>query len=164
MPDDDNAAGGHPLAVISYGFWKRRLGLDPSVVGKTLVIRQTVFTIIGVAPPGFFGDTVGESPDMWLPLTMADQLENDSVVNAGGTFWLEILGRLKPGIGPARAAAAMSVLLKQVNAETMGPKAGRMEVQAMVKPASRGLEALRQRFSRPLQVLMGVVGLGVCRK
>jgi predicted permease len=159
-PEDDTVAGAHPLAVISYGYWKRRLTLDPQVLGKTFAANQTIFTIVGVAPPGFFGETVGEAPDMWLPLAMKDQLESDdTTLNSANTFWLDILGRLKPDISPARAAAAMTVLLKEVNGETMGPKAGRMELRAQVKPASKGLDVLRQRFFHPLRILMAVVGL-----
>lgn len=157
--DADKVAGANPVAVVSYGYWKRRLGLDPSVLGKTFIAEQTVFTIIGVAPPGFFGVSVGEAPDMWVPVTMKDQLDNEASLNASSMFWLEILARLKPGIEAHQAASGMSVLLKQVNGELMGPKAGTMKVRAEIKPASKGFDALRARFSRPLEILMGAVAL-----
>lgn len=158
-PDDDMVAGAHPLAVISYGYWKRRLALDPQVLGRTFIARHTVFTIVGVAPPGFFGTTVGQAPDMWLPLAMKDQLGDEPILNESSIFWLNILARLKPGMSQQQAAAAMVVLLKQVNAETLGPKAGKMELHAQVEPASKGFNVLRQRFSQPLRILMTVVGL-----
>lgn len=155
----DKVAGANPVAVVSYGYWKRRLGLDPSVLGKAFIVEQTVFTIIGVAPPGFFGVSVGEAPDMWLPVTMKDQLDSEAELNSSSVLWLEILARLKPGIDSQRAASGMSVLLQQVNGDLMGPKAGTMKVRAEIKPASKGFDALRQRFSRPLEVLMSAVAL-----
>lgn len=157
--DDDNVAGASPVAVISYGYWKRRLGLDPTVVGKTFTVQQTVFTIVGVTPPGFFGDTVGDSPEMWVPLSMKNQLDNEGILNVPNTSWLYILARLKPGISPQKAAASMSVLLQAVTGEQMGPKAGSVKTPAELKPASKGLDMLRERFSQPLKILMGVVAL-----
>src|SRR5712672_2204329 len=68
----DRARGGAPVAVISYAFWKRRFGLDPSALARTIQVRNASFVIIGVNPPGFFGETVGNAPDVWLPVTMAD--------------------------------------------------------------------------------------------
>src|SRR6202011_3490367 len=66
----DRARGGSPIAVLSYAFWKQRFGLDPRALGKTIQIRQTSFQIVGVTPPGFFGETVGEFPNLWIPLLM----------------------------------------------------------------------------------------------
>src|ERR1041385_4614187 len=67
---DDQTPGGHPIAVASYSWWQRRFGKDISAVGKTVTLRSTVYTIVGVAPPEFFGVIVGQSPDLWIPLAM----------------------------------------------------------------------------------------------
>src|SRR5260221_1683498 len=72
--DDDRIPGGSPIVVASYSWWKRRFGGDPSIIGKKMSIGATVYTIIGVAPEKFFGTTVGESPDVWIPLSMEEQL------------------------------------------------------------------------------------------
>jgi hypothetical protein len=69
-PDADRARGGAPVAVISYAYWKQRFALEPSTLGRTIQAKATSFEIMGVAPPGFFGDTVGEVPDAWVPITM----------------------------------------------------------------------------------------------
>ncbi|MGH9937151.1 MAG: ABC transporter permease, partial [Blastocatellia bacterium] len=66
----DKISGANPVAVISHGYWKNHFALDPAIVGCKLRVRQTTFNIIGVAPPGFSGETVGRSPDMWVPLTV----------------------------------------------------------------------------------------------
>ena len=71
-PEVDRGRGGSPLAVFSYPYWKERFNLDPGVLGKSVRIHQTTFQVIGVAPPGFFGTTVGEVPDVWVPLMMQD--------------------------------------------------------------------------------------------
>src|ERR1700721_34747 len=67
---DDNSEGDHPVAVISYAWWKRSLVRDPNVLNRTLKLGTTTYNIIGVAPPEFFGTKVGEAPDMWVPLSM----------------------------------------------------------------------------------------------
>src|SRR5437667_447349 len=70
---DDQTPGGHPVAVATYSWWRRRFGRDPSIIGRTLTIQSTVYTIIGVTPPEFFGTTVGESADLYIPLSMEEQ-------------------------------------------------------------------------------------------
>ncbi len=81
-PDDDSGPGAHPVAVVSYGFWKNKLGENPNIVGQTLRINNYPFTVIGVAPPGFYGDTVGDAQDLWVPVTMQEQV-------ISGRKWLE---------------------------------------------------------------------------
>src|SRR5258708_39691294 len=70
----DRARGSSPIAVLSYTFWRQRFGLDPLALGKTIQIHQTSFQIVGVAPPGFFGETVGAYPDLWIPMMMHDSI------------------------------------------------------------------------------------------
>src|ERR1700726_3234542 len=72
--EDDRIPGGGPVAVASYSWWKRRFGGAPSIVGKKMSIGSTAYTVIGVAPQEFFGTTVGESPDVWIPLSMEELL------------------------------------------------------------------------------------------
>jgi hypothetical protein len=72
--DDDRIPGGHPVAVASYAWWQRRLAADPASIGQTVSINSTTYTIVGVAPAGFFGVTVGRSPDLWIPLSMEAQI------------------------------------------------------------------------------------------
>jgi predicted permease len=158
-PDDDKIGAPNAVAVISHGYWKRRMGLDSAVLGKTFAIREMVFTIVGVAPPGFFGETVGQTPDMWVPLTLEDRLFDEALLGSASTSWVDVLGRLKPGVGPQQAASSLGLLVQQANADLLGPKAGKARVRTEIAPASKGLDVLRQQFARPLQVLMAVVGL-----
>src|SRR5882672_5602377 len=73
-PEDDTAPGANPLAVVSYNFWKEHLGQTPDAIGRSIRINDSAFTIVGVTPPGFFGDTVGDQQDFWIPVTMQEQI------------------------------------------------------------------------------------------
>ena len=102
-------SGDAPYAVISYSYWQRRFGGRPDVLGKTLGMRKTTLTIVGIAPRGFFGETSGEQPDMWIPLSMqpmvlsgVDRLHDKSPEKV---MWLHVFGRLRPGVTLAQAEA-----------------------------------------------------------
>jgi predicted permease len=164
--EEDGVPGGDPFAVISYGYWKRQFGLDPAAVGKSIVLNGVPFTIIGVTPPEFFGLTVGDSRDIWIPLAMqAAVMDGRSLLNDSKSWWLEVMARGKPGISAQQAVAALNVLYQgiarqqagtQLSAETERELAD--EKIALV-PASKGLSDLRDRFSEPLLILMVLVGI-----
>ncbi|HUJ21968.1 MAG TPA: ABC transporter permease, partial [Bryobacteraceae bacterium] len=161
--------GAHPVAVASYSWWKRRFAGDRSAVGRTLAIDSTVYTIIGVAPPEFFGTTVGESPDLWIPTSMIAQLPphwgswtnlNDRDFQA---FY--VLARLRPGISRVQAGVHLNVLFKQILHGYVGSKPSEKDLDSIqhalieLTPGGTGLSELRVEFSRPLEILMGAVGL-----
>jgi len=163
---EDEPAGGHPVAIASYSWWQRRFGRDPSLVGKTVSLGSTVYTIIGVTPSEFFGTNVGESPDLWIPLSMEKEvspgwngLDNKSFQS------LEIIARLKRGVPAAQAEANVNVLAKQLWRESAGPVLTREQQQDLehahieLTPAARGLSEVRMEYSLPLQILMAVVGM-----
>ncbi|HEY6291648.1 MAG TPA: ABC transporter permease [Terriglobia bacterium] len=163
---EDEPAGGHPVAVISYSWWKRRFGRDPSITGRTVTLGSTVYTIIGVAPPEFFGTTVGQSPDLWIPLSMQKQVSPGW--NGLDNKWFQslyIVARLKPAVTVDEAQANVNLLARQIWHEYAGPVLTRQQQQNLdhahiqLTPASRGLSRLRFEFSLPLQILMAVVGL-----
>ncbi|HTV53828.1 MAG TPA: ABC transporter permease, partial [Terriglobia bacterium] len=163
---DDEPAGGHPIAVISYSWWKRRFALDPSVLGKTATLGSTVYTIIGVTPPEFFGAAVGQSPNLWIPLSMEKQVSPGWNGLADKSFQsLYILGRLKPAVTVTQAHANVNLLAKQIWHEFAGLVLTKEQQIALKRaniqltPAARGLSRLRFQFSLPLQILMAVVGL-----
>src|SRR5262245_18741026 len=97
--DDDGPSGGQPVAVISYDYWKRRFDLDPGVIGRKITLDDFPFTIVGVAPPGFFGIEVGSNTDLWWPIRMTPQVRpGDQSLNDGGHRWLYLMARLKSSV------------------------------------------------------------------
>lgn len=176
-PEDDRTAGGAPVAVISYNYWTRRFNRDRSVVGKGINLNGSAFTIIGVTPPEFFGLQPGESVDVLVPITMVAQLEPGfaaagsqySTLTAPFRNWIQITARLKPGVSESGALANLEPIYaraKQQAAEGLGSgpldlryRKMILETRLRLEPGSRGLTALREQFSKPLLVLMAIVGL-----
>ena len=163
---DDKSEGDHPVAVISYAWWKRSLARDPNVLSRTLKLGATTYNIVGVAPPEFFGTKVGEAPDMWVPLSMVKAVPP----NFGGykddfSESLLIMGRLKAGVSVAEATANVNVLFREILISFAGATLDQENRQKLDKtkvpltPMATGLSSLRRQFSEPLQILMGVVGL-----
>ena len=163
---DDQTPGGHPIAVASYVWWQRRFGKNPDAVGKTVMIRSTLYTIVGVAPPEFFGVTVGESPDLWIPLAMAKEISPGwNGLNENLFQSLYIIARRKRDVTTDQASANTNLLFKQILREYVGPQPSQKQLddiqhaQILLTPAATGVSHLRRRFSSPLKILMAVVGL-----
>ena len=174
-PEDDRVAGAGPVAVISYDYWVKRFNRDPRAVGKKITVNGSPFTVLGVAPPGFFGvDPSGERIDVSMPLSMVAQVWPDwaaagtpySVLSAPFRNWLHLMARLKPGVSEDRALANVQPIFRQAAREAAEGLAGLpwlrqgfLQMKVQLEPGNRGLAALRQQFSKPLLVLMTVVGL-----
>jgi predicted permease len=163
---DDQPAGGHPVAMLSYSWWDRRFGHDPAVIGKTVTLGATDYTVIGITPPGFFGTTIGESPDVWIPLSMEKQVSPGWNGLEDKNFEsLYILGRLKPGVSASAAQANINVLARQVwqgqagGTLTKQQQDNLREARIELTPIARGLPRVRRVAAMPLQILMVVVGL-----
>jgi len=164
--DDDITPGGHPVVVASHSWWQRRFGGDPSVIGSTINIDKTSYTIIGVGPSEFFGTTVGDSPDIWVPLSMEEQLPPGwKGLNNRMFQSLYLIGRLNSGVSGEQAGAEANLLFKQLLLEYSGPQPSAERLQDIqqarieLTPAGRGLSELRKEFSLPLKILMVVVGV-----
>jgi predicted permease len=163
---DDLTPGAHPVAVASYAWWKRRFNLSPSVVGSTITVRSTVYTIVGVAAPEFFGTRVGESPDLWIPLAMEAQISPGWNGLKNNLFQsLYIIGRLKPGVTMAQAGADVNLVFQQVLRDYAGTNPGAAALKALkgaridLTPAAGGIRGVGSDLSAPLWILMTVVGL-----
>lgn len=125
-PEEDRTPGSHPVVVLSHGCWQRRFGSDPAIIGKSVLFNGRPFTIIGVAPEGFVGTEVAYSPEMWIPLMMAKQVEP-------GSTWLDdrdsdnlfVVGRLKNGVTMPQAAAELQGITLQMAKEHPKENAGR---------------------------------------
>ena len=164
-PDDDVAINGHPVAMISYGYWKRRFGLAPAAIGRDITISGTRFAIIGVTPPEFFGAEVGTSPDIFVPVMMqptvmpdVENLLQDPILYS---TWLQVIGRLRPGVTAPQAAGELEPLyMALVPPPKFAPRGTPPEPQKLAfAPAATGISALRRQFSQPLFILMGIVGI-----
>jgi predicted permease len=165
-PEDDDVPDAHPLAVVSYGFWVEKLGRDPSIIGATLLLNNYPFTVIGVAQPGFFGDTIGDQQDIWTPVTMqAAVLPGRPWLKNYGASFLHIIARLKPGVTPNQAEANLNLIFQQQVAGPLAAKFPGLDRQAItnlrlkVTDGSRGFSLVRGRYKQPLFLLVGIVGL-----
>jgi predicted permease len=166
ITDADEKGGAPPVAVISYGLWKSRFGGSLSVIGKTITLNGVPFTIVGVAPPEFFGVQPGSKLDLWVPISTQPQIlpqwdrPGESWFTERNRWWVVIMGRLKTGATQQQALAAMKVLfLQSMTAGLKAPPKAQLLPQIELMSASQGLNDLRQQFSRPLWVLMKLVGL-----
>ena len=122
LPDEDTAQGTSPAVMLGYNFWQRRFGSDAGIVGKPIELNGVGFTIVGITPPGFTGAEGVMMPDVWVPIGLYSQLyppltkEKDRLHDRG-THWLNIVGRLKPGVSAEQAEAALSMVAARLAQE-----------------------------------------------
>jgi predicted permease len=117
LPDEARTPGTHPVAVLSYGLWQRRFAADPAIVGRTMTLNTFNFTVIGIAPAEFRGVRRGLSPDVYLPIQMIAQAwptRSPRDLTNRGFSWLNVMGRLKPGLNRLRGQEAMSALSSRI--------------------------------------------------
>jgi len=164
LPSDDRLPFGQPVAVLSNAYWTRRFGRDAAVIGHSFRFKATAFTVVGVAPKGFFGETVGEAPDIWIPLT-AQPGAPSYLWSGHSTTWLSILARRRPGITFAQARAGLEPVYGRIRDDiAVGMRKpefrkGVLESQLGVSEAGGGSSRLRSSLSAPLMIVMGIVGL-----
>jgi predicted permease len=165
QPSDDLLSA-TPVAVVSYGYWKQRLGASRAAVGKVAIVNGLPITIVGVAPAEFFGERVRRPVDYWVPLNFQPQIElQPSVLTQNDTYFLTLIGRLKPGATREQAQAASTIVLRQFLTNKEGSKLsearrrqiGSNSVELVV--GAGGISRLRHLYSQPLHVLLWVVGL-----
>ncbi|HEY7789414.1 MAG TPA: ABC transporter permease [Vicinamibacterales bacterium] len=166
VPSDDVRGCGAPGVVISSPFWQRQYGGAASVIGQTLTLDGHAFDILGVTPAAFFGVDVGRSFDVAVPLCA------DSIIRAEkgrldgrASWWLAVLGRLKPGWSATRATAQLAAispgLFRATLPEQYGPDdaKGYLAMKLAAEPAPAGTSALRRRYDTPLWLLLGATAL-----
>jgi predicted permease len=161
---EDRAVGESPVVVVSHAYWTRRLGADSSMIGRQMMIDRVSFTIIGVAREGFFGEVVGNAPDIWIPITMQPaMMPSDPRLDDHNRYWLQLLGRVKPNVSVADAVAGSLALIRQVLAEQvrLDPSHTRMpeRLEVFAGPGATGFSEIRDDFAEPLFTLMVGVGL-----
>ncbi|HKT47000.1 MAG TPA: ABC transporter permease [Candidatus Acidoferrales bacterium] len=167
-PEDDKP-GAPPVAVLSHRVWQTAYGGDTSMVGSTLFVEGHPFTVIGVAPPGFFGETVrANPPEIWLPLQQEPMVKGEaSLLHQSVSAWLRMIGRLKPGATTEGMSARLTGVLRQWMQNDSGypsnwmPDVIRMLPRQVlnVVPAGAGVAVMKEQYGRSLQILLAVCGL-----
>jgi len=163
-PEDDRVPNGHPVVMLAHGYWERRFARDPSVIGRTIRLSAVPFTIIGIAPQAFFGVETGSAPDLFLPIAMQPSVmpafENLLENPINNRSWVQAIARTKPGIDRSQAAAALDALFQTHpdNRLPPGVPQSRRAGHVGLAPATEA-SSLRRQFSRPLVILLAMVGV-----
>jgi predicted permease len=169
-PEDDRTPGAHPVAVLSYGYWQRRFGSDPAIVGRNIVLNDNPIRVIGITPPGFYGTEMARNPDIRVPMMMAtvfrpvpaNRLQNPR------HRWMTVLARRKPEVSVAQAQASLDILYHQVlAAELQEPGASvnahdkerSLASRIQLLPGNQGFAHLRTEMERPLLLMFCVTGI-----
>ncbi|HXJ40733.1 MAG TPA: ABC transporter permease, partial [Bryobacteraceae bacterium] len=168
---DDRGPGSAPYAVASYAFWQRRFGGSGKIFEVPVRSNHANLRIIGVTEPRFSGETVGDAPDLWIPLNMQPQmmpgrnwLQDSPEHPFDKVMWLQVIGRLRPGVTVSQAQANVDVAFKRVVEEefaALPENERRNAIRQSVKlaGASSGVSSMRGDFAEPLYVLMAIVGM-----
>jgi macrolide transport system ATP-binding/permease protein len=160
---DDDRGGAVAVAVLSSGYSQRRFGDAASAIGQSILINNVAFTVIGVAPPDFLGVDPGAVPQVYLPMRatsfLLQQIGKEAFVD-GTYYWVEMMGRLKPGVDLAHAQAALAGPFAQWAASTAINDRERANLPALrLEEGAGGLDSLRRQYAKPLYVLLAMVGL-----
>ena len=168
---DDVTVNGHPLVVLSHGFWQRRFGGDHNIVGKVVRINSASMEVIGVAPPNFHGIEVGQQALAFVPLAMKRTVTPTwDLLESRRAMWLTAIARLKPGITPEQAQVKANVLYRQILAEEAKTMTGRSAnfqafLERFVKknielhPGGGGASPLREQVEAPVRILLATASL-----
>jgi predicted permease len=170
--EDDRTYSGHPVVVLSYDYWNTRFARDPGVLGKKILVNDSPMEIVGVSARGFAGLDPAQSPQIRVPVLMKEAMVPDWAwvhLDDRRTRWVQVFGRLKPGYTVASAQAPLQGLFTQIRGYEMTLPAAKewskysrdqfMKGQLIVETAAMGYSGLRNDFSKPLVVLMCMVGL-----
>ncbi len=163
IDSEDDRPGAAPVAVISFTTSQNRFGGPPNAIGQPVLVDNVPFTVIGVAPPEFFGVDPAAAPDLYLPLhanLLVDGARAARLYPDGNFYWLEMMGRLRPGVSMAQAQAALAPRFHEWVAATATTDGERAKLPALIlNPGAAGLGTLRRQYSKPLYVLLTMVGL-----
>jgi predicted permease len=159
---DDDAMGSPPAAVVSAGFAERRFGAIEAAVGRPVRVNNIAFTIVGVTPPEFAGVEPGRPPSLYLPMH-ANLLFDPSDARRyrdQNWYWVEVMGRLRPGVTAAQAERALSSPFEQWVRSTAGNDLERANLPVLrIADGGGGLDTLRRRYAQPLYLLQAIVGV-----
>ncbi len=166
-PSDDQPSSAL-VAMISYRTWQQQYGSDPSVVGSTFILDGHPFTIVGIAPPGFFGETLrANPPDLWIPINQEPLFQGSNSILHRFQAWTRVIGRAKPGASVAPVAPRLTVLLRHwlvadsgMPADWMsGIKASLPKQNIAMVPAGIGVGEMKSDYADSLHILLAVCSL-----
>lgn len=154
--DDDRTPGAHPVLVISHDLWQRRFEADPAVIGRRLIVNGAPFTVVGVAPERFNGPSHSERNHVWMPIMMHARAypQWPDMLRRRGMWWLQAIGRLKPGLAPAQANAAIATVAAQIARQD---SAGHGDVTARLFELRSGIEPGEGADIVPVAALAAIV-------
>jgi len=168
LPEDDRLPGSHPVVVLTYDFWRSRFGGNPAILNQSVLLNSRPMTVIGVTAPGYRGFDVAERTDALVPTMMKHEMTPTwNGLNSRRYLWLQLIGRMKPGVTPVQARASLQpyyhgLLIMELQAMSRASETFRERFAAkplIFEPASKGTSDLRDSFSEPLVILMAIVGL-----
>lgn len=148
--DDDRTPGAHPVAVLSYAYWESRFGKDPNLIGKTILVNEHPLTVIGVTPPGFYGVSLSNNPDVRVTMMMTPVFNPlpPTRLQSRRLQWLSVMARRKPEVSEQQAQASLDVLYRQLR-----------ESEAQQLPASVSTFDREQFLAQRIALLPGDQGL-----
>jgi predicted permease len=163
IDSEDDRPGAAPVAVLSFAASQNRFGGPANAIGQPILVDNVPFTVVGVAPPEFFGVDPAGAPDLYLPLhtnLLVDGARAARMYPDGNFYWIEMMGRLRPGVSMVQAQAVLAPRFHQWVATTASTDGERANLPGlMVNPGAAGLGSLRRQYSKPLYVLLAMVGL-----
>jgi predicted permease len=169
VASDDVVPDANPVTVLSFSYWQRRFGADPAVVNQSILINGRPFTVLGVAPPSFHSVVMGDTPDLFLTMTMKAEIRPGITDLLDRTSrWLNIIGKLKPGLSRQQAEAGINPLWYSIRADELKQRGHSSEhfkesfltkSHLFVHDGAKGFSPLRSDIREPLLIIMGMVGL-----
>ncbi|HEU4795894.1 MAG TPA: ABC transporter permease, partial [Pyrinomonadaceae bacterium] len=138
LPDEDKTVGANAVVVLSYSFWQRRLGSDSNIVGKTVQLNNRGYQVIGIAPESFVGTKFALALDFWAPMSMAEEIRrNPGLLAERGSHWMNVIGRLKPGVSLDQASAELSAIAVRINEAYPNDRASSTRAKVMTETDGR---------------------------
>jgi len=163
---EDDRPGAPPVVMLTFDFWRSRFGGDPSVLGKTVQINGSAFTLAGVAAPEFFGIQPGSKPKIFVPMADIGMVDHDissdwaASFNEGTFYWIELMGRLKPGMTLAETQSQLAGPFHNYVESTAKKDRERADLPSLaLQEGGSGVDSLRRNYSQPLWILLSMAGL-----
>ncbi len=166
IAQDDDRVGATPVVAIAFGFWQRRFGGSADAVGKEILLNGKPFTIAGVTAPGFFGVNPQNRPEIFIPIlqrTLIDpspNIEADKWFHDDHLYWVQMMGRLRPGVSLAQAQSELNGKFHGWVASSAADDKERAVLPSLwLQEGGSGVDSVRRQYSKPLMILMAMVGL-----